>query len=132
LNKKRLAQLCCVMYSGADPLSSTAKLCKQILSQDRNNLSLWCTYARVLRSQRKVEDARQVYRLCTSSIDLQIHFPQDIEQMLSEWAELEWLAGRHDDLLNILVATVTSDYRIPEGMAQAVFANQHSADVSCT
>jgi hypothetical protein len=103
-----------------------------MLSQDRNNLSLWCTYARVLRSQRKVEEARQVYRLCTSSIDVQIHSPQDIEQMLSEWAELEWLAGRHDDLLNILVATVTSDYRIQEGIARTIFVRQHSADVSFT
>jgi hypothetical protein len=52
--------------------------------------------------------------------------------MLSEWAELEWLAGRHDDLLNILVATVTSDYRIQEGIARTIFVRQHSADVSFT
>ena len=93
-----------------------------MLSQDRNNLSLWCTYARVLRSQRKAEEARQVYRLCSSFLDVQVHKPQDIEHLFSEWAELEWLAGRNDDLLSILVATVTSDYQVPQGIARPLLS----------
>lgn len=89
-----------------------------MLSQDRNSLPLWCTYARVLRSQRKAEEARQVYRLCSSSLNVEVHTPQDIEHLFSEWAELEWLAGRNDDLLNILVATATSGYQVTQGIAQ--------------
>lgn len=97
-------------------LHSTVKLCKQLLSQDRNNLSMWCTYARMLRSQRKAEEARQVYRLCCSSFDPEVQSATDIEHVFSEWAELEWLAGRNEELLNILIASVSSGYQIPEGL----------------
>lgn len=103
-------------------LRSTAKLCKQLLSQDRNSLSLWCTYARVLRSQRKVEEARQIYRLCCSSFDPQVQLASDIEYVFSEWAELEWLAGHNENLLNILIASVSSEFQIPDGVCACPLA----------
>lgn len=109
----------CISFHGLsadESLRSTAKLCKQLLSQDRNNLSLWCTYARILRSQRKAEEARQIYRLCCSSFDPQAQLASDIEYVFSEWAEMEWLAGHNENLVNILIASVSSGFWIPEGL----------------
>jgi hypothetical protein len=70
----------------------------------------------VLRSQRKVEEARQIYRLCCSSFDPQVQLASDIEYVFSEWAELEWLAGDNENLLNILIASVSSGFQVQEGL----------------
>jgi hypothetical protein len=86
-----------------------------LLSQDRGNLTLWCTYARLLRSQRKVEEARHVYRLCCSTYNPLVQSRSDVEYALSEWAELEWIAGQEEELLNVLIAVVATDYKISEG-----------------
>ncbi|KAJ9104523.1 hypothetical protein QFC21_002019 [Naganishia friedmannii] len=126
--KDRSFQWLRISFEASCNKKSTAKLCKQLLSQDRSNLTLWCTYARLLRSQRKVEEARQVYRLCCSTYDPLVQSRSDIEYALSEWAELEWLAGRDEELLNVLIAVVSTDYQIPKGKpspAMYLKAKQH-------
>ncbi|KAJ9115024.1 hypothetical protein QFC22_005352 [Naganishia vaughanmartiniae] len=126
--KDRSFQWLRISFEASCNKKSTAKLCKQLLSQDRSNLTLWCTYARLLRSQRKVEEARQVYRLCCSTYDPLYQSRSDIEYALSEWAELEWLTGRQEELLNILIAVVSTDYQVPEGKpspAMYLKAKQH-------
>ncbi|KAJ9111443.1 hypothetical protein QFC19_001212 [Naganishia cerealis] len=126
--KDRSFQWLRISFEASCNKRSTSKLCKQLLSQDRSNITLWCTYARLLRSQRKVEEARQVYRLCCSAYDPLVQSHLDIEYALSEWAELEWLAGHREELLNILIAVVSTNYQISEGKPSSAMylkAKQH-------
>ena len=73
-----------------------------MLSDDRENLFLWSSYATLLASQRgKIAEARQVYVTCLSA-DRQVDDPYAVE-LFANWAEMEWLHGENARSLAITV-----------------------------
>lgn len=76
-----------------------------MISQDQKNLVLYGNYARVLRSQKKVKEARQVYTQCiaTMQTDESVHDEELRLSLLLDWALMEGLVGEESHCLNVLL-----------------------------
>jgi hypothetical protein len=81
------------------------KAAKTLIASDQRNLELYASYARVLRQQNKIKEARQVYAMCiqtmTSNAD---GADADVRHhLLLEWAQMEYLAGENQKSLTVLL-----------------------------
>ncbi|KAF8634417.1 hypothetical protein AX15_000868 [Amanita polypyramis BW_CC] len=81
-------------------LKSALKLSRQLLSA-QNSLSLWASHAQLERTRGRLDDARKVYHtvLVASAPSKQVN----AAQLWWDWAEMEWLAGMHQEASNIIL-----------------------------
>lgn len=87
---------------------ATIKLAKQLLSQDRDNITLWRAFARVERNNGNVQSARTVYKSLLNGEDTLPFL--NIACVWADWAELEWEAGKHSMALRILIMASSVSY----------------------
>ncbi|KAK2461663.1 hypothetical protein APHAL10511_006126 [Amanita phalloides] len=88
-------------FEAALGVKSALKLSRQLLSVTQNSLSLWASHAQLERLRGRLDDARKVYHtiFVASSPPMQ----DGMVQIWWEWAEMEWLASRHEEVFNVIL-----------------------------
>ncbi len=82
-------------------------MAKGFLSDDRENLFLWSSYASLISSQKgRVAEARHVYIACLS-LERKPDDPYVVE-LFANWAEMEWLRGEEPASLAVAVAAFSA------------------------
>jgi hypothetical protein len=75
-----------------------------MIASDQQNLELYASYARVLRQQNKIKDARQVYASCLQTLAKGPGSDPQLRQTLVwEWAWMEYLAGDDRKSLDVIL-----------------------------
>lgn len=72
-------------------------------------MELYASYARILRQQNKLKEARQVYAMCVQTMtgdadQVDVHVRH---QLSLEWAQMEYLAGEDRISLNVLISVAS-------------------------
>jgi hypothetical protein len=82
-----------------------------MIEGDQQNLELYASYARVLRQQGKIKEARQVYAMCLQTQAGVAEVDVDLQRFIVlEWAWMEYCAGADQESFNI-VLLVANDVR---------------------
>lgn len=75
-----------------------------MIEGDQQNFELYASYARVLRQQGKIKEARQVYAMClqtqTATADADVEFRRFL---VLEWAWMEYCAGADQESYNVVL-----------------------------
>jgi hypothetical protein len=90
---------------------SAIKLAKTVLSDDRDNLSLWDGYARLERQRGKIQAARQVYVTALQAAgqrERTADAKMEENTLWASWAEMEFSEGEEERCLEVLVMAAGS------------------------
>lgn len=78
-------------------ITRALKLSRTILSANQTSLSHWANHALLERSRHKFDEARKIY-------DTLLPSPDPSQSLLWwDWAELEWLSGKKDEVIKIIL-----------------------------
>ncbi|KAI8393343.1 NRDE-2, necessary for RNA interference-domain-containing protein [Radiomyces spectabilis] len=90
-------------FASSGNYKSARKLAKQLLKDQRTNMTLWNAYAQMERYHGKIDEARKVY-LTALSMTGSSSDPSEAPLIHAMFAQLEVENDRHNAALNILVA----------------------------
>uniref|UniRef100_D8PPC5 Suppressor of forked domain-containing protein n=2 Tax=Schizophyllum commune (strain H4-8 / FGSC 9210) TaxID=578458 RepID=D8PPC5_SCHCM len=81
---------------------SATRLSRTFLSSARDSLPHWCMHAQLERLRGRLDDARKVYNTVLIASRPANNEP-GAAQLWSDWAEMEWLDGKPEEAINIIM-----------------------------
>ncbi|KAL4241783.1 NRDE2 family protein [Abortiporus biennis] len=82
------------------------KVSKSLLAIARDSLSHWAAHCQLERFRGRIDEARRVYQTVLGGLSHEMWDRQG--QLWFDWAEMEWLSGRIDQALQVVLQSVRS------------------------